>query len=109
MSADAGATSPATISVPKPERSGRLVLGLLALLALTALEVLVVGLPVDRTARITALAGLAMTKVLVLLVGFMGIGRESRLLRFALLAPMLLASTFTVALMLDAAFRVTQR
>ncbi|HEY2731123.1 MAG TPA: cytochrome C oxidase subunit IV family protein [Polyangia bacterium] len=100
---------PSTLSVPKPGRGGRLVLGLCGLLVLTALEVLVVGLPVDRTARITALVGLAMAKALVVLVAFMGIGRESRLLRLALLAPLLLAPAFAVALMLDTAFRVTQR
>ena len=92
-----------------PPRNGRLVLALLALLAITALEVIVVGLPVDRTARITALCGLAMTKALVLLVSFMRIGRESRIIRFAILAPFLLGPSFAVALMLDAAFRVTQR
>ena len=99
----------AVVTATKPERAGRLALALVGLLALTALEVIVVGLPVDRTARITALAGLAMTKALVLLGAFMRIRRQSPILRFALLAPMLLAPIFAVALMLDAAFRVTQR
>jgi caa(3)-type oxidase subunit IV len=108
MTADADEI-PSTISGSKPERSRRIVVSLFGLLALTALEVFVVDLPIDRTARITALSGLAMTKALVLLVAFMGIGRESRLLRLALLAPLLLAPIFAVALMLDAAFRVTQR
>jgi heme/copper-type cytochrome/quinol oxidase subunit 4 len=92
-----------------PQRGSRLVLALLALLALTALEVIVVGLPVDRTARITALCGLAMTEALLVLVAFLRIGRELRLLRFVLLAPLVLAPAFTVALMLDSAFRVTLR
>jgi cytochrome c oxidase subunit IV len=100
---------PSTAATRTPERVGRLVVALLGLLALTVLEVIVAGLPVDRTARITALTGLAMTKALVLLAAFMRIGRESRILRFALLAPLVLAPTFAVALMLDAAFRVTQR
>jgi hypothetical protein len=101
MSAEA---SPAT-----PQRAGRLVLALAAMLALTALEVIVVGLPVDRTARITALCGLSMTKALVLLAAFLRVGRESRIVRLAILGPVFLAPAFTVALMLDAAFRVTQR
>jgi cytochrome c oxidase subunit IV len=106
MSADAE-TSPATDLAPA--RTGRLVSALATLLALTALEVGVVGLPIDRAARITALVGLAMTKALVMLAAFMRIGRESRILRFALLVPLVLAPGFAVALMLDAAFRVTQR
>jgi hypothetical protein len=92
-----------------PQRTSRLVLALAALLALTVLEVIVVGLPIDRTARITALSGLAMTEALLVLVAFLRIGRESRLLRLALLVPLVLAPAFAVALMLDAAFRVTQR
>ena len=92
-----------------PERTGRLVLALLGLLTLTALEVSVAGLPIDRTARITALCGLAMTKLLVVLGAFLRIGRESRLVRLALLVPLFLAPAFAIGLMLDAAFRVTQR
>ena len=92
-----------------PQRTSRLVLTLLALLALTALEVAVVSLPVDRTARITALCGLAMTEALLVLVTFLRIGRQSRLVRLAIFAPLVLGPGFGVALMLDAAFRVTQR
>jgi hypothetical protein len=102
------ATSPSDPAATAP-RTSRLVIALFGLLALTALEVIVVGLPVDRTARITALAGLAMTEALVILTAFMRIGRESRIVRLAILAPLVLAPTFAVALMLDAAFRVTQR
>jgi hypothetical protein len=104
---DAAESPPA--AAPQPERTGRLVLALFGLLVLTALEVIVVGLPVDRAARITALCGLSMTKALVVLAAFLRIGRESRIVRFALLAPIFLAPGFAVALMLDAAFRVTQR
>ena len=92
-----------------PQRTSRLVLALLALLALTALELVVVGLPVDRTARITALCGLAMTEALLVLVAFLRLGRQSRLVRLAILVPLVLGPGFGVALMLDAAFRVTQR
>jgi cytochrome c oxidase subunit IV len=100
-------TSPATDLAPA--RTVGLVATLLGLLALTALEVGVVGLPVDRAARITALVGLAMTKALLVLASFMRMGRESRILRLALLAPLVLAPGFAVALMLDTIFRVTQR
>lgn len=110
MSAEAAA-SPPTDAAPRAasERTRGLVLALLGLFALTALEVGVVGLPIDRPARITALVGLAMTKALVLLTAFLRIGREPRILRFALLAPLVLAPGFAVALMLDAVLRVTQR
>lgn len=90
-------------------RPVRLVLALLFLLVLTALEVTVVGLPIDRAARITALVGLGMTKGLVLLTAFMRFGREPLVLRASLLIPLLLAPVFAVALMLDVAFRVVQR
>jgi hypothetical protein len=102
-------TSPAPSLLDPPQRTSRLVLALLALLAITALEVIVVGLPVDRSARITALSGLAMTEALLVLVAFLRIGRESRIVRLAILVPLVLAPSFAVALMLDAAFRVTQR
>ena len=91
------------------EGTGRLVATLLALLALTGLEVGIVNLPVDRSARITALVGLAMTKALLLLVAFMRLGREPRVLRFTVLAPLFLAPGFAVALLLDAAFRAVMQ
>jgi cytochrome c oxidase subunit IV len=94
---------------PSTLRVARLVLALLFLLALTAMEVTVVGLPVDRAARITALVGLGMTKGLVLLTAFMRFGREPLALRAAVLIPLLLAPGFAVVLMLDTAFRVVQR
>jgi cytochrome c oxidase subunit IV len=107
MSADAE-TGPMT-AAPRTESARGLVVALFGLLALTSLEVIVAGLPVDRTARITALTSLAMTKALVVLGAFMRLGRESRILRLALLVPIVLAPAFAVALMLDVAFRVTQR
>jgi caa(3)-type oxidase subunit IV len=81
----------------------------LALLVLTALEVGVVGLPVDRRVRVTALVGFAMTKALLVLAAFMGLRRQSRVARFAVLAPLVLAPALAVVLMLDAVFRATQR
>lgn len=90
-------------------KTWRLVVALLFLLALTALEVTVVGLPIERAVRITTLVGLGMTKGLVLLAAFMRFGREPLVLRAALLIPLLLAPGFAIALMLDVAFRVVQR
>jgi hypothetical protein len=92
-----------------PPTTGRMLAALVALLVVTALEVIVVGLPVDRAARITALVGLAMTKGLVLLTAFMRMGQESRVLRAAVLIPLVVAPGFTIALMLDAAFRVVHQ
>jgi hypothetical protein len=97
------------MSVEAPTSSGRLTAALIGMLALTALEISVVGLPVDRAARITALVGLALTKALVVLTAFMRIGRESRVLRSALIVPLVVAPGFAVALMLDAAFRAVHR
>jgi caa(3)-type oxidase subunit IV len=97
-------------AVEQPQRTGRLVLALGALFVLTALEVGVVNLPVERALRVTALVGLAMTKALLLLVAFMRLGREPRLIKFTALVPLFVAPTFAVALMLEAAFRAaTQR
>ena len=125
MSTDAGTAETAAhvvVTTPEPargggsdtnapvrERTGALVATLIFLLILTALEVGVVGLPVDRAARITALVGLGMTKGLLVLAAFMRIGREPRILRLGVLVPLILAPGFAVALMLDTAFRVTQR
>jgi hypothetical protein len=100
-------TPPAGAQPRQP--TGALVATLAALLILTALEVVLVGLPVDRAARITALVGLGMTKGLLLLTVFMRIGREPRILRLGVLVPLILAPGFAVALMLDTVFRVTQR
>ncbi len=99
-----------TTEAEAPQRTGRLVLALGALFALTALEVTVVNLPVERALRVTALVGLAMTKALVLFVAFMRLGREPRIIKFTALVPLFIAPTFAVALMLEAAFRAaTQR
>jgi hypothetical protein len=76
-----------------------------ALLALVALELVVVRLDAERAERVTALAGLAMAKAALVLTVFMGLGRESRLVRATALAPLLLAPGFAVVLMLEAAFR----
>lgn len=109
MTTDAEDSSAVLHVAPASQRSWRLWLALAFLLVLTALEVNVVGLPVDRAFRITALIGLGMTKGLVLVTAFMRLGREPRVLRAAVLIPLLLAPGFAIALMLDAAYRVVQR
>ena len=78
-----------------------------ALVAITALELAVVQLPLpgERAARITALVGLGTTKVATLLMFFMNLRGEPRGLRLGVLLPLLLAPGFAVVLMLDAAFR----
>jgi len=83
----------------------RLLLPFAALVALTALELTVVGLPVERAARITALVGLAATKAAIVLFGFMGLRGEPRVLRVTIVLPLLAAPVFAVVLMLEAAFR----
>lgn len=76
-----------------------------ALVAITALELAVVQLPIERAARITALVGLGVTKVATVLMLFMNLRGEPRGLRLGMLLPLLLAPGFAVVLMLDAAFR----
>jgi heme/copper-type cytochrome/quinol oxidase subunit 4 len=76
-----------------------------AMVTITTFELVVIQLPVERAARITALAGLAMTKAAVVLLYFMNLRGESRGLRLTVLAPLLLAPGFAVVLMLEAAFR----
>ena len=76
-----------------------------AMVTITTLELVVIQLPVERAARITALCGLAATKAAVVLMAFMNLRGEARGLRLGVLAPMLLAPGFAVVLMLEAAFR----
>jgi hypothetical protein len=110
MATEAEMSNASTAGSGRPAQSaGRLFATLLALLVLTAMEVVIANLPVDRAARITTLVGLGMTKGLLLLAVFMRIGRESPILRLGVFVPLLLAPGFAVVLMLDTVFRVTQR
>lgn len=84
--------------------ASRTLLVFLALLGLTALELVVSGLPVGPGARITALTGLALTKGVLVLLAFMHLRGEPRALRLTVLAPLLLAPGFAIVLMLEAAF-----
>ena len=79
-----------------------------AVVLLTALELIVVGLEMDRAARITTLAGLLMAKVGLVLVVFMR-AREGRpAVRLALTA-IVLAAGAAIVLMLETIFRVGVR
>jgi heme/copper-type cytochrome/quinol oxidase subunit 4 len=86
-------------------RPARLLVPFAALIALTAFELVVIGLPVERAARVTALVGLATTKAAVILLGFMGLRDEPRVMRLTIVAPLLIAPAFAVVLMLESAFR----
>jgi caa(3)-type oxidase subunit IV len=81
------------------------VLGFLVLVGLTALELIAIRLDVERAARVTALAGLAMAKVALLLWVFMDLRARSRLVQVLAIAPLLAAPGFTVVLMLDVVYR----
>jgi cytochrome c oxidase subunit IV len=87
------------------ERALPHLLAFAALLVLVALELAVIRADAARAERVTALAGLAMAKAALVLTAFMGVGRESRLVRAMALLPLLLAPGFAVVLMLEAAFR----
>jgi hypothetical protein len=50
-----------------------------------------------------------MTKASILLVAFMRLGRQPFIVRLAILTPLVLGPGFAVAIVLDAAFRVTMR
>jgi heme/copper-type cytochrome/quinol oxidase subunit 4 len=76
----------------------------LALVALTAAELLVATAGGERAARITALAGLLMAKVALVLTFFMRARASRRAARLALVA-LVAAAGFAVVLMLEAASR----
>ena len=76
------------------------------LVALTAGELFVVGMDAERAARITALAGLLMAKVGLVLSFFMRARANRRAARLTLLA-IGVAAAAAVVLMLEMVFRVT--
>jgi caa(3)-type oxidase subunit IV len=80
----------------------------LALAAITALELAVAGQHggAGQAARVTALVGLAMAKVTLILFFFMRLRLESRALQLVALVPVVVPPLFAVVLMLDAVFRV---
>jgi len=90
---------------PRP-RTGPLVAAFIALVALASCELWVIGLTAGRAARITALAGLLMAKVGLVLAFFMR-GRANRRASWLVLTAIGLATGAAVVLMLDTVFRVT--
>ena len=80
----------------------------IALLGLTTAELIVIGLDAERAARITALAGLLMAKVCVVMAFFMH-ARRSRRVSWLALTAIGLAAGAAVVLMLETAYRVTVR
>jgi len=84
----------------------RYVVGFLVLAMLTALELGAIRSDLERAARITALCGLAMAKVGLLVWVFMDLRAQPRVVKVLALAPLLFAPGFTVVLMLDAVHRV---
>jgi len=85
--------------------TARLVAAFVALVALTSAELWVIGLPAGRAARITALAGLLMAKVGLVLSFFMR-ARASRRASWLALTAIVAAAGFAVVLMLEMVFRV---
>jgi hypothetical protein len=79
-----------------------------AVAALTAAELLVVGLAVERAARITALAGLLIAKVGLVLVGVMR-ARDNRRAAALTLVAVLFGAGVAIVLMLETVVRVGVR
>jgi hypothetical protein len=94
-------------AAPAAARQGNLVLGatFAALMGLTALELIVVGLGMGRAARITTLAGLLMAKVGLVLFALMR-ARQSRRSARLLLTAIAFGAGVGVVLMLETAYRV---
>jgi heme/copper-type cytochrome/quinol oxidase subunit 4 len=85
----------------------RYVAGFFVLVILTALELGVIRrLDVEHAARVTALCGLAMAKVALLLWVFMDLRAQPRVVKVLALAPLLFAPGFTNVLMLDTVHRL---
>jgi hypothetical protein len=91
-----------------PAKHGNLALGaaFAALFALGALELIVLGLVMERAARITTLAGLLMAKVGLVLL-FLMRARQSRRSARLLLTAIVFCAGVAVVLMLETAYRVS--
>jgi heme/copper-type cytochrome/quinol oxidase subunit 4 len=93
---------------PEERRIRPTAIGFVAIVALTIAELMVMALDVDVAVRVTALCGLLMAKVGLVLVVFLGVRFRRRDPRLAL-AALSLAAGFAVVLMLEMAFRMRQR
>ena len=103
MTGDAGTTAAASRPAPLP-----LAAAFAALAALTGAELLVAGSAVERAARITALAGLMLAKVGLVLAFFMR-ARVQRRASWLLLVAIGLGAGAAVVLMLEMVYRVGVR
>ena len=90
---------------PRRPRGAAIAAMFVVLVALTSLELVVVGLDMERAERITTLAGLLMAKVMLVLAFFMR-ARTSRPAARLALAAIALAAAAAVVLMLETVFRV---
>jgi heme/copper-type cytochrome/quinol oxidase subunit 4 len=91
-----------------PDRVGATVIGFAILAGLTVAELVVADLDAAGRARVTALCGLLIAKVGIVLAVFLRVGARRRDPRLAL-AALLFASSSAAILMLEMAFRVRQR
>jgi hypothetical protein len=103
--ADAMTSAAATRSDTARPRVAPLMAAFAALVVMTTGELMVVGLAVGRAARITALAGLLMAKVGLVLSLFMR-ARASRHASWLALVSIGAAAGFAVVLMLEMVFHV---
>ena len=105
-SPDRSPRRPATSATP--DRLRATVIGFAILVGLTVAELVISGLAVDSRTRVTALCGLLIAKVGMVLAVFLRVGARRRDPRLAL-AALLFASSSAAILMLEMAFRVRQR
>jgi hypothetical protein len=101
----AGAMSDAATATPARQSGLALGATFAALIALTSLELIVIGLGIERAVRITALAGLLMAKVGLVLFSLMRARENRRAARLTLVAIVFGAGT-AVVLMLESVYRV---
>jgi heme/copper-type cytochrome/quinol oxidase subunit 4 len=103
------ATPDRPVTPPAEARLRATAIGFGVLLALTVAELgVAVVLDLDRAARVTALCGLLIAKVGLVLTVFLRVGDRRRDPRLAL-AALFLAAGFAVVLMLEMAFRMRHR
>jgi caa(3)-type oxidase subunit IV len=76
-----------------------------ALVVLTAVEVAVAGAPAARAALRTALVALALAKAALVGLFFMHLDRETPVLRWTVLGPLLAPGLYGLILAADAAWR----
>jgi len=91
-----------------PDRVRATVIGFSILVGLTVAELVVADLDVGGRARVTALCGLLIAKVGIVLAVFLQVGARRRDPRLAM-AALIFASSSAAILMLEMAFRVRQR